>query len=161
MTTLSIKRKPQGIYQKPQEAPQTNKTTSAHKVQATSQKAPQPTTGTRSKAVKARARKMARLCSHWPDLFSMDNPKPLKIGILEDLQKDIADKSLSFGLGSLKAAMAAYTHRFLYQKALSTGGQRFDLTGQPCGEVTPEQQQAATVLVEKARDKGNAHDKGQ
>lgn len=29
------------------------------------------------------------------------------------------------------------------------------------GEVTPEQQQAATVLVEKSRERGNAHDKGQ
>ncbi|HFS7896802.1 ProQ/FINO family protein [Klebsiella pneumoniae] len=57
--------------------------------------------------------------------------------------------------------MASYTHHFLYQKAISTGGQRFDLTGQSCGEVTPEQQQAATVLVEKARERGNAHDKGQ
>ncbi|WP_416054554.1 hypothetical protein [Klebsiella variicola] len=35
------------------------------------------------------------------------------------------------------------------------------MTGQPCGEVTTEQQQAATMLLEKARDKGNAHDKGQ
>lgn len=66
---------------------------------------------------------------------------------------------LGFGAGSLKAAMAAYANRFLYQKALAAGGQRFGITGQPHGEVTPEQQQAAVEMVEKAKARGNADDK--
>ncbi|HHZ8503651.1 TPA: ProQ/FINO family protein [Morganella morganii] len=37
----------------------------------------------------------------------------------------------------------------MYLKALIPGGSRFDMTGQPKGEVTPEQQQDAQRKLDK------------
>ncbi|MGG5930782.1 ProQ/FINO family protein [Salmonella enterica] len=67
----------------------------------------------------------------------------LKWGVLDDLQQDIAARNLTIGAGVLKAAIASYTRRIRYKKALAAGGVRYDLKGQPCGEVTPEQQKNA------------------
>lgn len=93
----------------------------------------------------------------------MTSQKPLKIGVQEDLQQGIKDKALPFGQGSLKAASGIVAIRppLSISKSAFYWWPRFDLTGQSCGEVTPEQQQAATMLMDKARDRGNAHDKGQ
>lgn len=106
-------------------------------------KAPQRPTGRKWKSIKSRLRKVVRLKEYWPDLFNLDDPKPLKIGVMEDLQSDVKSRGLSFGAGSLKAALAAYTRRRKYQAALAAGGYRYGLAGQVCGSVTPEQQQAA------------------
>lgn len=51
-------------------------------------------------------------CSEfWPELFNLDEPKPLRFGILDDLQRDIAARSLTIGDGVLKGAIASYTRR--------------------------------------------------
>ncbi|ECJ7728782.1 TPA: hypothetical protein H1S40_002045 [Salmonella enterica] len=84
-----------------------------------------------------------RLEQLWPELFSLNEPKPLKIGVLEDLQNSIASRKIDFGNGSLKAALAGYTRRYQYKKALAAGGHRFGIDGTPYGEVTTEQQQIA------------------
>lgn len=86
---------------------------------------------------------MRRVLAFWPELFNLDNPKPLKVGVLDDMHRDIAARSLTIGDGVLKAAIASYTRRIRYKKAIAAGGARYDLSGQPCGEVTPEQQQTA------------------
>lgn len=84
-----------------------------------------------------------RVLAFWPELFDLDNPKPLKVGVLDDIQRDIAARSLTIGAGVLKAAIASYTRRIRYKRAIAAGGARYDLNGQPCGEITPEQQQTA------------------
>ncbi|HFW4212004.1 TPA: ProQ/FINO family protein [Salmonella enterica subsp. enterica serovar Reading] len=85
-----------------------------------------------------------RVLAFWPELFTPDNPKPLKTGVLNDLMQDIAARNLTVGAGALKAAVASYVRRIRYhQKAISAGGARYYINGQPCGEVTPEQQQQA------------------
>ncbi|EHI3194104.1 prop effector [Salmonella enterica] len=94
-----------------------------------------------------------RVLAFWPELFNLDNPKPLKTGVLNDLMQDIAARNLAVGTGALKAAIASYTRRVRYKKALAAGGARYDLNGQPCGEVTPEQQQEAADEL-KNRDNG-------
>lgn len=161
--TLTLNRKPKGIYQKPQQdAPRDDKTTTAHTTAhkvAGCGKSPQQSTGRNRKNIKARARKMAKLIEYWPDLFSQDNPKPLKVGVLDDLQRDIAARGLEFGRGSLKAALTTYTKRPQYQQALATGGQRYNLTGQPAGSVTAEQQQNAAAVVKKAKARTRDNDK--
>lgn len=96
---------------------------------------------------------MRRVLAFWPELFNLDEPKPLKVGVLDDIQRDIAARSLTIGAGVLKAAIASYTRRIRYKKALAAGGARYDLNGQPCGEITPEQQQEAADDINKA--KGN------
>ena len=108
-------------------------------------KTTQRPTGRKWKSIKSRQRKVVRLKEYWPDLFNLDDPKPLKIGVMEDLQSDVKSRGLSFGVGSLKAALAAYTRRRKYQAALAAGGYRYGLAGQVCGEVTPEQQAAAGI----------------
>lgn len=95
------------------------------------------------KNARHRHKQMLRLISIFPALLSEEEPKPFKVGILENMKKYIADNELSFGIGQLKSALARYTSNYRYQKALAAGGDRYDLDGNPCGEVTPEQQAAA------------------
>lgn len=95
------------------------------------------------KNTKHKHKQMLRLISIFPALLSEEEPKPFKVGILEDMAKYIADNELTFGIGQVKSALARYTSNYRYQKALAAGGHRYDLDGNSCGEVTPEQQAAA------------------
>ncbi|EIE5008838.1 ProQ/FinO family protein [Salmonella enterica] len=157
-----------------QDAPESDKSTSANKVKPTSRKAPQKPTSETQQAKQAKQAKqkpaqervrpkgmnrrqwknfkhMRRVLALWPELFDLDNPKPLKVGVLDDLMQDISARNLTIGAGVLKAAIASYTRRIRYQKALAAGGARYDLNGQPCGEITPEQQQEAADALKKAK----------
>lgn len=96
-------------------------------------------------------KRMHRVLAFWPGLFDPRNPKPLKVGVLDDLKQDIAARGLNVGTGALKAALASYTRRIMYKKAIVAGGARYDLNGQPCGEVTPEQQQEAADELRKSK----------
>ncbi len=157
-----------------QGAPERDKTISAHKVKPDSGKTPQKPTDVKinasepqqakSKPAQERVRPermsrrqwknfkyMHRVLAFWPELFNLDEPKPLKVGVLDDIQRDIAARGLTIGAGVLKAAIASYTRRIRYKKALAAGGARYDLSGQPCGEVTPEQQQTAADDINGAK----------
>ncbi|HCL5065944.1 TPA: ProQ/FinO family protein, partial [Salmonella enterica] len=162
-----------------QGAPESDKSTSAHKVKPGSGKTSQKPTSEPQQAKQTKQTKQAkqqpaqervrpegmnrrqwknfkhmrRVLALWPELFNLDNPKPLRVGILDDLMQDISARNLTIGAGVLKAAIASYTRRIRYQKALAAGGDRYDLNGQPCGEVTPEQQQKAADALKKAKDK--------
>ncbi|EEE1292851.1 proQ/FINO family protein [Salmonella enterica subsp. diarizonae] len=159
-----------------QGAQERNKTTSAHKVKPDSDRTPQKPTGVKINASEPQQAKpkpaqervrpermnrrqwknfkhMRRVLAFWPELFNLDSPKPLKVGVLDDIQRDIAARSLTIGAGVLKAAIASYTRRIRYKKAIAAGGSRYDLSGQPCGEITPEQQQTAADDINRA--KGN------
>lgn len=160
-----------------QDAPESDKSTSAHKVKPTSRKAPQKPTSETQQAKQAKQKPaqervrpegmncrqwknfkhMRRVLALWPELFDLDNPKPLKVGVLYDLMQDIIARNLTIGAGVLKAAIASYTRRIRYQKALAAGGARYDLNGQPCGEITPEQQQEAADTLKKAKGKQSDH----
>ncbi|EBC1278337.1 proQ/FINO family protein [Salmonella enterica subsp. enterica serovar Uzaramo] len=163
--THMISKKQQQTQQGAQER---DKTTSAHKVKPTSRKASQkPTSEPRQakpKPVQERVRPermnrrqwknfkhMRRILALWPELFDLDSPKPLKVGVLDDIQRDIAARGLTIGAGVLKAAIASYTRRIRYKKAIAAGGARYNLNGQPCGEITPEQQQTAADDINGAK----------
>lgn len=156
-----------------QDAPESDKSISAHKVKPDSGKTPQKPTSEPEQAKQQPAQErvrpegmnrrqwknfkhMRRVLVLWPALFNLDNPKPLKVGALNDLMQDISARNLTIGAGVLKAALARYTRRIRYQKALASGGARYDLNGQPCGEITPEQQQEAADALKKAKDKPEA-----
>lgn len=100
-------------------------------------------------------RRVNRLTEMWPDLFNREAPKPLKVGIFDDLMQDIAVRELAFGPGALRATLASYAQSPRYYRALMAGGVRYDLKGQPCGKVTPQEQQEAEtrlmVLNEKRK----------
>ncbi|EFU4617219.1 ProQ/FinO family protein [Escherichia coli] len=161
MTKLTINRKPKGIYgtqsETTQAAQQQDKTTSAHKVISGNQNAQQsrkqkPTGATpwrhMTKRQRKNRRRVNRLIELWPDLFNREAPKPLKVGIFDDMMQDIATRGMKFGPGTLRAALASYAQCPRYYRALIAGGARYDLKGQPCGEVTPsEQQDAETRLM--------------
>jgi len=74
-----------------------------------------------------------------PQLFNVESPKPLKVGIGKDVRRLIRDKGLDIPNNQISTGLMAYTQAEAYQRALSEGGLRFGLDGQPCGEVTDEQ----------------------
>jgi hypothetical protein len=83
-----------------------------------------------------------RLCQLFPACFNRLAPKPLKIGLGEELMAlagvhpALADLTRT----RIRRAIKFYTSFSAYRKALAKGGPRYDLEGRPDGEVTPEQQ---------------------
>ena len=166
MTTLTINRKPKGIYgtqsETTQAAQQQDKTTSAHKVIPGNQNAQQSRKGQptgvtpwrhMTKRQRKNRRRVNRLIELWPELFSQESPKPLKVGIFDDLMQDLAVRGLAFGPGALRATLASYAQSPRYYRALIAGGARYDLKGQPCGEVTPQEQQEAETRLMALNEK--------
>lgn len=91
----------------------------------------------------------AMLEGFWPAAFRFSAPRPLKIGIFEDLLADVARRGLPFDTGILKQALKVYTTRYVYQRALSKQDCRFDLDGNPAGKVSAEQKARAYALVKR------------
>ena len=83
-----------------------------------------------------------RLCEAFPACFNRLAPKPLQIGIGEKVLAlaGIHPTFAELTRTQLRRAIKFYTRRFVYRKALATGGPRYDLDGQPAGEVTLDQQ---------------------
>ncbi len=77
----------------------------------------------------------------------------LRWGIFDDLMQDIAVRGLAFGLRALRATLASYAQSPRYYRALVAGGVRYDLKGQPCGEVTPQEQQDAETRLMALNEK--------
>lgn len=83
-----------------------------------------------------------RLCAAFPACFSHTAPKPLQIGLGEELlalagvHPALADLTRT----RIRRALMVYTGMPAYRKALARGGPRYDLDGQPAGDVTPDQQ---------------------
>lgn len=97
-------------------------------------------TGTKSS--RHNRKKLELLVTHWPAAFSLDAPRPLAIGTAELISADMCSRGIT-GAGKIRAAVAMYTRRAIYLKTLIAGGARYNLAGEPVGEVTPEQQQVA------------------
>lgn len=95
-----------------------------------------------------------RLCEAFPECFNRSAPKPLKIGLGQEVLA-LAGVHPTFAeltRTQLRRAIKFYTRRFLYRKALAAGGPRYGLDGQPAGEVTPDQQ----VFAKAKRPKKSA-----
>ena len=85
-----------------------------------------------------------RLCAAFPACFSRTAPQPLKISLGDEVLA-LADLSRT----QVRRALKVYTGSPAYRKALARGGPRYDLAGQPAGEVTPDQQ--ANARMPRAR----------
>jgi ProP effector len=89
---------------------------------------------------------LAKLAELYPACFAAgaSGPhRPLKIGIYADLRER--------GLKAAEAGvLGVYTRRRAYLKAVAAGGPRYDLDGNPCGEVTADQMAAAQAKIEAA-----------
>jgi len=129
---LSLKRATTGAAEKPSASTATAEKT-AHAGAGAA-------TGTKSS--RNNRKKLELLITHWPAAFSLDAPRPLAIGTAELIAADICARGIT-GAGKIRAAVAMYTRRAIYLKALIAGGARYNLAGEPVGEVTPEQQQMA------------------
>ena len=83
-----------------------------------------------------------RLCQTFPACFNRSAPQPLKIGLGEELRALAGVHPALADLTStrIRRALKVYTGMPAYRKALARGGPRYDLAGQPVGEVTPDQQ---------------------
>lgn len=98
---------------------------------------------------------IASLITHWPQLFSLEHPKPLKIGVAKDMFQDIKANELDLTNAQLSAALMFYTQTPAYQEAVYEGDNRFDLRGKPCEEITDEQKTHAQKHLEKWRTETN------
>jgi ProP effector len=85
----------------------------------------------------------ALLEGFWPNVFSFSKPKPLAVGILEEMVRDAETRGLPFGFGILKEAVKLYTLRYVYQFALAKCAERYNLRGEVAGMVTDEQKARA------------------
>jgi ProP effector len=85
---------------------------------------------------------LAVIRQRFPETFFIHKPKPLKIGIYNDL--------LALGVldqKGLRAFLGAYCKLGRYLAALVPGAQRVDLDGNPTGEVTPEEAEIAAKAL--------------
>lgn len=89
-----------------------------------------------SRAQWKKRKRVQKITEFWPKLFDINNPKPLKLNIVQDMVKDIQARGLDMGIGSVRVALNAYTSHAKYIRCVAAGGMRYDLNGEPCGEVT-------------------------
>ncbi|KAE9883040.1 proQ/FINO family protein [Escherichia coli] len=155
MVTLTINRKPQGIFSKSLATPLQDKTNTVHNEKSLRVRNQTPWQHMTKRQRKNRKR-INRLVELWPELFNREKPKPLKVGIPDDLIQDIAIRELAFGAGALRAAVASYVQSPRYYRALMAGGARYDLKGQPCGEVTPQEQKETEPRLMVLNDRRKA-----
>ena len=109
------------------------------------------------------------LCHTYPACFDLQDPQPLKIGILKDLFSPVTPPPTADqpSHNSLRRALSQYTRRRRYHQALLNAAHRYDLTGHPCDDLTPEQRAHAQAQLEtkdqvkqqKQRKKTHKHKK--
>jgi sRNA-binding protein len=98
---------------------------------------------------------IAVLAEHFPALFAIEEEwqahKPLKIGVKENIAAAVI-----MPLDDIGPALRLYTRRLMYQRALAAGGSRYDLNGEPCGEVTAEQAAGGAASAAKIEAEAQA-----
>lgn len=90
----------------------------------------------------------ARLAELFPALFATNPPLPLKLRIQADIQQRAPG---IFTKKSLSVFLHRHTTNTAYLRAVANAPQRFDLDGQPAGEIADEHRQAAVAELERRR----------
>ncbi|MEN9419437.1 MAG: hypothetical protein RI988_3057, partial [Pseudomonadota bacterium] len=91
----------------------------------------------------------ARLAERFPALFGADGPvKPIKLRIHIDLQQRAPGE---FPRRALSAFLSRHTTSNAYLKALLQAPHRYDLDGQPAGDIDAVHRQAAQQELERRR----------
>jgi hypothetical protein len=91
----------------------------------------------------------ARLAEMFPALFGTEGPpKPIKLRIQADIQQRAPGL---FTRKALSIVLHRHTTTTPYLKALLAAPSRFDLDGQPAGDIAEEHRQAAREEVERRR----------
>ena len=102
------------------------------------------------KKAKSRAANRAAvqlLCETYPQTFAIAEPKPLKIGIQEEL---IADGKLS--QNKIKRGLASYVRAYAYLRSQTDGAARVNLAGEPDGAVTADEAAHAASKLPAQRE---------
>lgn len=94
------------------------------------------------------------LKQHFPALF-IGPPKPLKLRIQQDIQQRVPGV---FTKGALGAFFRRYTGSTGYLIALGKASHRFDLDGQPAGELSDEHRNLAREELTRRRQLGRERD---
>ncbi|EKY5815563.1 prop effector [Escherichia coli] len=82
-------------------------------------------------------------------LFSTDEMGPVKTDVIDDIVQDAQARRLETGQDVLSGSLISYIHTTRYMKAIVAGGERYDLKGQPCGEVTPDEKAVARGILKQ------------
>ncbi|HGJ5857239.1 ProQ/FINO family protein [Arsenophonus nasoniae] len=163
---LSIKRKPKifinpnhGKNSKDEKVKKTVDKKPAPPIQPKPQKPKQEPQKALSKAERAKKNRAKRLkvgkefietiMATWPNAFNFDDPKPLKVGISQDIRKESKEQNLGFPSFKIAAALNFYIEREAYRKAILDSRNRFDLNGQVCGEITEKEKEHAKKRLAK------------
>ncbi|MCF6765000.1 ProQ/FinO family protein [Thiotrichales bacterium 19S3-7] len=92
------------------------------------------------------------LCRMFPRLFNYQSPKPLKVGILEDIFIVVGDR-LPQSKSHYKRVLSYYTGTKRYLNSVLDSRHRYDLMGKPVAEITQEHKQAARDRLERLQVK--------
>ncbi len=96
------------------------------------------------------------LITTYPNCFNRAAPKPLKIGILNDI---ISEGYWQYSKGFLRKTLGFYTGSALYQNSILENNNRYSLSGEEVGEITDEDREAVVtrikLLNERKKDKSN------
>jgi ProP effector len=87
---------------------------------------------------------LAQLCQRWPNCFNPKNPQPLKIGIAQDLTRELGEAALR---PELKGALNLYCGNPGYLSTLRAGTPRLDLHGNEVGFVSREDELRAAARL--------------
>jgi len=89
------------------------------------------------------------LCVEYPNLFDIDNPKPLAIGIGKVLQKKLPKHIDRKDYGLI---MAWYCKKKRYLRAVISQQYRYDLNGEIAAEITEQEKIKAKELLEQIEE---------
>jgi ProP effector len=94
----------------------------------------------------AKLQELARVLAElFPATFTAEQwqpHRPLKCGI----DRDLVDRGVLL-VNEIRIVFRRYCSRLMYQRALAAGGPRYDLDGEPAGEVTADQMAGAKAAV--------------
>ena len=96
------------------------------------------------------------IMEQWPTAFPArpDEVRPLAVGIHELLEKRFPDRTPD----QVRRAIAQWRYPRLgaYLRVVARGGSRYDLDGNPCGEITESEQENARERLKEWRERRKA-----
>jgi ProP effector len=90
------------------------------------------------------------LCKRFPQCFSRQSPKPLKINIFYDILETLG-KEAPFSKSTLRKTLQFYCHNFNYLNSVIKISHRFGLDGQEAGNVDSKHLTYTTEKIQKIR----------
>jgi sRNA-binding protein len=90
------------------------------------------------------------LQEQWPKTISIyqANRRPLKVGIFEDILKELDGVVTA---DELRNALRAYTANQFYLKAIKVGASRIDLDGKPSGVIDKDEAEHAVMKLKHVK----------